>query len=174
MGRDKADVLIDGRSMLERVLSALEPSVDHVVVLGPDRDGFECWPDSVHAAGPLAGVATALKRMESSHVLVVAVDHAFARGATLGMLAGLADGLPVVPVDEEGVRQVTCALYPKAIADLAADEAASGGTIQTLLDRVSFRPVAVHEWETWGEDGRSWFSVDSTEALDAGLARFGS
>ncbi|MGD2102704.1 MAG: NTP transferase domain-containing protein [Acidimicrobiia bacterium] len=173
MGRDKADVVVEGVGMLNRVVAALEPCVDHIVLLGPDREGFECWPDSFHAEGPLAGVATALSRMDSRHVLVVAVDHAFASGTTLSRLASLGDGLPVVPVDESGVRQVTCAMYPGSIADIAADEAASGGTIQTLLDRVSFRPVAPHEWETWGEDGRSWYSVDSADALATGLELFG-
>lgn len=173
MGRDKADVMVAGRAMLERVVSAIEPTVDQVVLLGADREGFVSWPDSVHAQGPLAGVATALSRMDAEHVLVVAVDHAFVSGGTLRRLALLGDGLPIVPVDESGVRQVTCALYPKTIAGVAADEAASGGTIQTLLDRVSFQPVAPHEWESWGEDGRSWFSVDSEESLSAGLERFG-
>ena len=174
MGRDKSDVPIDGVAMIDRVAAALQPVSGRVVLLGPDRDGFECWPDSVHAQGPLAGVATALSRMEATHLLVVAVDHAFVRPDTLRHLVSLADGLPVVPVDESGVRQVTCAVYPVTIADVAADEAAAGGTIQTLLDRVSFTAVAAHEWQEWGEDGRSWFSVDSDNDIKTGLGRFGA
>jgi hypothetical protein len=67
---------------------------------------------------------------------------------------------------------VTCALYPTAIAAEAAEEAAAGGTIQTLLDRVSFLPVTPAEWRSWGEDGRSWFSVDDEDALASGLRQF--
>lgn len=158
--------------MLDRVSSALSRIVDKIVLLGPDREGWECWPDSVHAQGPLAGVATALGRTEANRVLVVAVDHPFVRGETLGRLASLGADVPVVPVDDAGIRQVTCAVYPKAIAAAAVDEAVSGGTIQTLLDRVSFRPVTPQEWTSWGEDGRSWFSVDSEAALADGLGRF--
>lgn len=172
MGRDKTEVLVNGSTMLDRVTRALTPLVDRVVLLGPDRDGWECWPDSVHTQGPLAGVATALGRTETRHVMVVAVDHAFVRSATLSELIRRADGLPVVPVDDSGVRQVTCALYPRSIAEAAAEEAAMGGTVQTLLDRVSFRPVIPKEWRSWGEDGRSWFSVDSEEELASGLGRF--
>lgn len=174
MGRDKADVLVEGITMLERVASALSPLVDRVVLLGPDREGWDCWPDSVHSQGPLAGIATALSRTETRHVLVVAVDHAFVRGNTLSMLVERGDGLPVVPVDDSGVRQVTCALYPSSIAAAADEEAAMGGTIQTLLDRVSFAPVTPMEWKSWGEDGRSWFSVDSDKALGTGLQRYGT
>lgn len=172
MGRDKADVLVDGATMLDRVAKTLSPLVDQMVLLGPDRDGWVCWPDSVHTQGPLAGLATALTRTETRHVLVVAVDHAFVRTATLSELITRGNGLPVVPVDESGVRQVTCALYPRSIAEAATEEATLGGTVQTLLDRVSFRPVIPQEWRSWGEDGRSWYSVDSEDALAAGLSRY--
>ncbi|HUF15629.1 MAG TPA: molybdenum cofactor guanylyltransferase [Acidimicrobiia bacterium] len=172
MGRDKADVLVAGRPMLDRVSSALSAISDHLVLLGPDREGWECWPDSVHTQGPLAGIATALARTDSDRVALVAVDHPFVRPGFLQMIIGIESELPVVPVDETGIRQVTCAIYPKSIAAAAEDEARSGGSIQTLLDRVSFRPVAPGEWREWGEDGRSWFSADSEPALALGEAAY--
>lgn len=165
MGRDKASVLLDGSTMLERVGSALQEVADRIVILGPDRQGWESWPDSVHANGPLAGIATALSRGEADRILVVAVDHPLVRADFLRRLIGVDSDLPVVPVDETGVRQVTCAVYPATVAAAAVDEAIAGGSIQTLLDRVSFRPVTPEEWRGWGEDGRSWLSVDSEAAL---------
>jgi molybdopterin-guanine dinucleotide biosynthesis protein A len=116
MGRDKADVTISGSTMLDRVHRALTTATSRVVLMGPDRAGFECWPDAVHASGPLAGVATALARMGEDRLLAVAVDHAFVRAETLKRLAAIESDLPVVPVDESGVRQVTCALYQSSIA----------------------------------------------------------
>lgn len=172
MGRDKADVAVAGRPMLDRVAAALAVVSDRVVVLGSDRPGWECWPDSVHAQGPLAGIATALSRTDTARIVVVAVDHPFVTSRLLERLVAVESDLPVVPVDESGVRQVTCAVYPANIASAAHDEATSGGSIQTLLDRVSFRPVAPDEWKQWGEDGRSWFSVDDEEALQRGVETF--
>jgi molybdopterin-guanine dinucleotide biosynthesis protein A len=172
MGRDKAEVLVAGTSMLRRVEVALTPVVDRIVILGPDRDGWECWPDSVHAEGPLAGIATALSRAGSGRIIVVAVDHPFVRSDFLRRIVAIESDLPVVPVDETGVRQVTCAVYPASIAAAAVEEAVAGGSIQTLLDRVSFRPVAPEEWRRWGEDGRSWFSIDSESALAEAQHRF--
>lgn len=167
MGRDKASVMVGGSTMLQRVGDALGSVTDRVVVLGPDRDGWECWPDSVHAQGPLAGIATALSRGEADRVLVVAVDHAFVRPDFLAHLVAIDSDLPVVPVDATGVRQVTCAVYPRTITAAAVDEATAGGSIQTLLDRVSFRAVTPDEWRTWGEDGQSWLSIDSEADLAA-------
>jgi molybdopterin-guanine dinucleotide biosynthesis protein A len=111
--------------------------------------------------------------MTEGRALVVAVDNAFVRAETLRRLASIESDLPVVPVDDEGMRQVTCAIFPKQIAAQAIEEADSGGSIQTLLDRVSFLPVTPDQWGRWGEDGRSWFSVDSPQALEKGFERFG-
>lgn len=173
MGVDKADVDVSGAPMLARVMTAVGEVCDRVVVLGGEREGYECWPDQAPGSGPLAGVATALGRMTEDRALVVAVDNAFVQAATLGHLALIESDLPVVPVDHNGVRQVTCAVYPRQIAEQALEEARSGGSVQTLLDRVSFLPVTPDQWEQWGEDGRSWYSADTTEALEAGLRRFG-
>ena len=174
MGRDKADVVIGGKTMLELVAAAMREVTHQVVLLGGDREGWVCWPDAVHATGPLAGVTTALTRAGSDRVLVVAVDQPFVRTATLAGILAIDSALPVVPVDTTGSRQVTCSVYPTSIADAALDEAANGGSIQTLLDRVSFRPVAADEWNRWGEDGRSWYSVDTEEALATGQGLFSS
>lgn len=172
MGQDKADVLVGDRTMLHMVGSAVRSVADHSILLGPERRGWDAWPDSVHSEGPLAGIATALDRMEEDHLLVVAVDHPFVRAETLGHLAGLASELPTVPVDDHGVRQVTCAVYPKSIGAEAHEEATAGGSIQSLLDRVSFRPVSPGEWRQWGEDGRSWYSVDDPASLEDALTRY--
>ncbi|HEU4917901.1 MAG TPA: molybdenum cofactor guanylyltransferase [Acidimicrobiia bacterium] len=173
MGKDKAEVEVSGVSFLDRVATSLGVVADHVVVLGAGRAGYETWPDQVSGSGPLAGVATALGRMEEDRVLVVAVDNVFVRPETLTHLTTIVSDLPVVPVDRAGVRQVTCAVYPRQVAGVAREEAESGGSIQTMLDRVSFLPVTPDEWEEWGEDGRSWFSADTSQALDEGLRRFG-
>lgn len=172
MGADKVDVIVAGETMLDRVASALGAVTSRVVLLGADRPGWECWPDSVHAEGPLAGIATALDRTTSTRVLVVAVDQPFVESDTLARLAAIESDLPVVPVDEHGVRQVTCAIYPRTVAHAAHEEASAGGSVQMLLDRVSFRPVGPEEWQAWGEDGRSWFSVNTAEDLAEGIARY--
>jgi amidophosphoribosyltransferase len=37
--------------------------------------------------------------------------------------------------------------------------------LQSLVDRVAFRPVTPGEWRAWGEDGRSWRSIDDEASL---------
>ena len=44
---------------------------------------------------------------------------------------------------------------------------------QAVLD-LGCRDIAPPQWREWGEDGRSWFSVDTPQALAEGLLRYGA
>jgi molybdopterin-guanine dinucleotide biosynthesis protein A len=172
-GEDKAVAVLDRRPMWEWVASALAPHCSEVEVAGrpggigglPGLDD----PNGLHQ-GPLSGLTAALAKGVA--VLAVGVDQPWVRSATLAGLLERAGDLAVVPVDQ-GIRQTTCAWYPAGLAALAASELAGGGSIQSMLDVASFHPVTEAEWRAWGEDGRSWFSVDTPEGLEEGLDRFG-
>ena len=179
MGSDKAMVEVGGRSMLERVTGAVSGAVDQLVVAGREGNpaGHRGLPDQVDGpVGPLAGLSAGLAeaaRTGAEAVLVVAVDQPFVSPGTLHRLIDMFDGRAVVPEDD-GIRQVTCALYPTAWRGEAAAELAGGGSVQSLLDRMPYRLVPYETWASWGEDGRSLFSVDDPAALELGLERYGS
>jgi molybdopterin-guanine dinucleotide biosynthesis protein A len=71
-------------------------------------------------------------------------------------------------------EQVTCAVYRDRClpAIQEALDTAEDLAIITVLARVATTRVGRPEWSAWGEDGRSWFSVDTPEALAAGVARY--
>lgn len=174
MGSDKAVYAVAGKPMLEWVNRAMEPVCSRVLLAGRDEPllGVEAIPDPGHPhRGPLAGLVAGFHRVPGEHLLVVSVDQPWARTSTLERLGATRGEMAVVPVDN-GVRQPTCAVYPPDMVGAAEAELAGGGSLQSLLDVASFRPVL--EWRAWGEDGRSWFSVDTPQALDEGLARFGT
>lgn len=160
MGTDKAAVDVGGRSMLDWVESALAAVCDRVVISG--RPGGVADSPGMH--GPLAGLAACLAWDEP--LLVVAVDQPWVRVETLRAIKDMTG--TVVPIDG-GVRQVTCARYSPELTG-AARQARS---IQRLLDQVPYQAVAEPEWRSWGEDGRSWYSVDDEDALVRGLERYG-
>jgi molybdopterin-guanine dinucleotide biosynthesis protein A len=78
----------------------------------------------------------------------------------------------VVPVDG-GHRQTTCALYPAGLRSAAEDLLRARGSLWRLLADRECVEITPDEWREWGEDGRSWFSVDSRRALRLGLDRYG-
>ncbi len=178
MGTDKALVEVAGVPMIAWVVTALESACGNIIISGRQGRmvGYECVPDDPSdVAGPLAGLVTIVNRIESSELglVAVAVDHPFVRRATLERLVERYDGTKVVVPVADDIRQVTVAVYPPSIGSVAQEVLGDGGSLQTLLDRAEVDEVFESEWRQWGEDGRSWFSVDSSAAVSAGLASYG-
>ncbi|MBI5363705.1 MAG: molybdenum cofactor guanylyltransferase [Planctomycetes bacterium] len=79
MGRDKARVELDGRSLIERALAVLDGSCATVALAcgGAPRYaelGRALVLDRIEDGGPLAGIEAALASAPPGHVVVLAVD----------------------------------------------------------------------------------------------------
>ena len=166
MGREKAGVIVADRPMISWVTAALEAVADRVIVSGR-REGWEGRPgltDLEGMSGPLAGLGAALRFGEP--VILVAVDQPWVRPETLAKLGEV--GETVVPVHLDS-RQVTCAVYHPDLAPLV-DRA---GSLQQLMDLATPLEITEPVWRAWGEDARSWFSVNHPEDIERGLKLFG-
>jgi molybdopterin-guanine dinucleotide biosynthesis protein A len=168
MGRDKASIQVGGRPFSEWIRRALAGRT--TVFLGGDLPDVRTIGDAP-GSGPVAGLASALT-IGADAVLLVAVDQPWLRPGTVDHLVERFSGRPVVPVDD-GVRQVTCAIYPASLAPKAARLAEEGRALQAVLDDVGVDEVPAAEWAEWGEDGRSWFGADTPDEVAEGIERFG-
>lgn len=172
MGSDKALVEVGGRPMAGWVADAMA-GFDRVVMVGRHRGvaGLEAIPDlQPGPAGPLSGIQTALAVFRRP-LVAVAVDQPLVRSETLGRLAERAvSNQTAVCIDER--PQVTCAAYSPDCFDEADRVLRSGGSIQEMLRSVPWTRVDREVWSSWGEDGRSWFSMDSPDAIVAAERRF--
>ncbi len=175
MGRDKASVPVGGVPMLERVLDELAGVGERIVVGGPGHEEIPCIPDLRSGRrGPLAGLEAALSWADGRDVALVAVDQPYVRAATVTALANL-PGDAVVPIDRDH-PQVTCAVYRPACLPVARAllEGSGRTSVRAVLGAVDVNEVTDDLWRAWGEDGRSWFSIDTPSAVDDALARFGA
>ena len=175
MGTDKALVDLGGRPMIAAVADALDAAGCRVVVVGRTDTpaGLHSVPDAPSGRrGPVAGLATALRTAGGGPVVLVGVDQPFIRPATIAGLLAVADGDAVVPI-AAGRRQPTCAVYwPNCAAiveDLLTGE--EDPPLLAVLDRVPVHEVGSALWRAWGEDGSSWWSVDTPEDLERARAR---
>ncbi|MEO6871364.1 MAG: molybdenum cofactor guanylyltransferase [Chthoniobacterales bacterium] len=75
MGRDKALLEIDGEPLWRRQLETLRTlNPEQLMISGPVRNGCETIADEFENAGPLAGVAAALRSCIAPRLVVLAVD----------------------------------------------------------------------------------------------------
>lgn len=171
MGADKATLVLGGMRMVDRVLEACRAAGLDGTIAGAAPPGLEriTLADPPGIAGPAAGLAAAMRAFPGGDIVVVATDQPYLRPATLrGLLA--TPGTAVVPV--QGRRQTLCAVYRARCAEelerLLAER--RNPSLQTLLDRVATTEVGPGEWAQWGEDGRSWISLDTPERWEAAAA----
>ena len=172
MGMDKAMTRLDGRTLLEWVSASVSQVVSEVMVVGRrEAEGLRAIPDALQGGrGPSAGIVTGLTAAGGGSILVVGVDQPWVRPATLAALLEVRPQ-PAIPLD--GRYQVTCATYPAASVSLLTGIARDQRSLQPQAPLLEGTVVLPGSWSSWGEDGRSWFSVDSPEDLQEGLRRYG-
>lgn len=173
MGSDKAAIPFASSTMLETILDSVSTVGDPIVVGRSDApQGVLAIPDQrTNSRGPLTGLETVLQHEPKRTVVLVAVDHPFVQPRTLLEMLAL-DGDAVIPLDD-GWQQVTCAIYRPPFLSAATETLDNGcRSIIAALGSVTVNLLQEDTWRSWGEDGRSWFSVDSPDRLDEGLRRF--
>ena len=167
MGTDKALVPFQGRPMIQQVATALQASGLEVVVVGRETPiaGLSVIADVPdRGRGPAVGLLSAFEFLDSSNVLLVAVDQPLLSPQTVRQLLVL-PGDAVVP-QAAGHPQVTCAFFRRACQEPLREMLDSGETkLRRLLDRVDTTLVPEDTWSRWGEDGRSWMSLDTPQAV---------
>jgi molybdopterin-guanine dinucleotide biosynthesis protein A len=125
MGADKAFVMLDGRSLLERALELTRGVTSDLRIVG-DSTKFAAFApvveDVFRGCGPLGGIHAALRASSAELNLVLAVDVPFASLALLQYLiqrARSSPGASVTVARAGGGWQPLCAVYRRQFADAA-------------------------------------------------------
>jgi len=118
MGRDKALLPIQGRTLVERVARAVEAAAGSVVLVGnpalSECTGYPAIPDIYPGEGPLGGILTALRHTGAEWNLVTACDMPELTPAFLTYLFDTAlrsGGDIVMPAGATGLPEPLCAVY---------------------------------------------------------------
>lgn len=173
MGRDKAAVVFRDEPLWRRQLRVLRD-------LGPEKvfvsartesawlpDNTELLLDEPPSRGPLSGLTKAIEQMETSHLVVLAVDMPFVTREQLHHLCSLAiQGCGVVPMI--GARaEPLAAVYPKESAlDFAAALASSDFSLQALVRKLE-AAGKVRMVQVLAQDEKLYRSLNSPWELDA-------
>jgi molybdopterin-guanine dinucleotide biosynthesis protein A len=124
MGQNKADLKLNGRSLLEHALAALRGVCREVAILGK-RELYGQWgavyEDVFPGCGPLGGIHAALTNSGTEYNLIIAVDTPFLQPDFLSYMAerAVASGAVVTTPEIAGYMQPLCAVYGKAFLPVA-------------------------------------------------------
>lgn len=173
----KAEVLLGGRTLLDRALDAT-PGARRVVVVGPPslaRPGVATTLEDPPAGGPAAGVAAGLRWLDAAgpppadRVLVLACDMPLA-AAAVPALRDLLDAEPAadgaVLVDDEGHPQPLAAVYRSAplraaIRAREADGGVHGCSVRRLV--AGLRLAGLPGSAEAARDADTWEAVAALE-----------
>ena len=168
-GAAKADLVVDGITLLDRTLDAVAGASTVVVVGEVDAPGAIVVQEEPRFSGPAAAIGAGLAEVSSPWVLIAACDHPFVADAVGPLLDarpedGAADG--AVAVDADGRRQhLLCVVWTTRLRDaVAAQETLTNLAVHHLLEPLDLTEIALpsratRDVDTWHDrevaEGRS-------------------
>lgn len=132
MGANKASLLLDGRTFVQRIAEELLEVTDSVTLIGKDSGkllaNLPSAPDAYPNWGALGGVHAALYASRSPWSIIVACDLPFITAALFARLAALRDDFEAVaPIQKDGRPQPLAALYRNDPCLIRADQLIKSG-----------------------------------------------
>ncbi|MSQ11988.1 MAG: molybdenum cofactor guanylyltransferase [Dehalococcoidia bacterium] len=178
LGADKAQIVLGGQTLLERVVGALEQVAGEIlIVASPDtsrpqpgsRVPLRVVTDPQEAGprrGPLAGLVAGLRECRTPYAWVLGCDSPFLSPRLLSCLMELAPGHDVVAPRSDRHLHVLHAVYSRNCLP-AAERVLAGRhpSLQALLPLVRCCYVEGAELARWDPDGRSLLNINTRDDL---------
>ncbi|MGI9102433.1 MAG: molybdenum cofactor guanylyltransferase [Terriglobales bacterium] len=169
MGKDKAFLELDGRTLLERALELARSVSGEVSVVGPRAKfaGHGYGPiieDVFPNCGPLAGIHAALSASRSALNFILALDTPFldARFVCYLIEQAAAGGTMVTAPRTGGQVQPLCAVYRREFAEVAEKALREGRLkIESLLALVTTRELDDSELAKMDFDARMFENLNT-------------
>ncbi len=172
MGCDKATLGFEGQPLWSRQVALLQQL--HPTTIWVSARTKPSWltaevefiADAPPSRGPLSGVAAALDRLTSSHLLALAVDLPNMTANHLGKLTTTASvGCGVIPRNQDFFEPLA-AIYPKAAALLAKGALSSKNVSMQSFATELLQQGLLREYVLSSEERSFYRNVNSREDLE--------
>jgi molybdopterin-guanine dinucleotide biosynthesis protein A len=169
MGRNKALLQHNGRTLAERTAEAVLQAAGSVSLIGdPEiygRFGYPVIPDAISGAGPLGGIHAALQATESDWNLVLACDMPAVSPDFLEFLFDEAERARpdidcLIPESEPGRFEPLCAVYHRRCGPVIGRKLKQG--TRKITDAVA--ELRIHRLPI--EDARLFQNLNTPEDWD--------
>jgi molybdenum cofactor guanylyltransferase len=178
MGRDKAFLEIDGRTLLERTLEILRWLTDDVRIVGP-KGKFSPYgtvvEDRYRDRGPLGGIQAALAGTERELNLIVSVDTPFIDPEFLRFLVDKSrEAQTLVSLPRVGERlQTLCAVYRRGFAPYAEQALERGeNKIESAIGSLTIALIGEDDLRKFAFDPRMFENLNTPEDLERARQRW--
>ncbi len=171
MGQDKAALVLNGRTLLDRVTDTMKSLFSNVIVsVRQPRAGVNkpqvC--DEQPSGGPMAGLIAGLQQAGTPWVFAVACDMPFVTSGVVTHLASLRNGHQAVVPVVDGHLQPLAAFYATSALDAMRANLATGDkSLRGALEKLDVRYVSEAELRECDPQLRSFFDLDTPQDLQA-------
>jgi molybdopterin-guanine dinucleotide biosynthesis protein A len=180
MGRNKADIVIAGSTMLEKTAAALREAGASTITVVSSKQSFKGYgsiADVFEGRGALGGIHSALKHASGDLIFVAGCDFPFISSEFVKFLVDVStsDGSDcVVPEQEDGRPQPLSAVYSrekclKVCESMLTDEDSSNA-VYALMDRLAVRLVRFDEYAHMANSRHLLMNVNTPEQLERAIS----
>lgn len=180
MGWPKALLEIAGEPIIQRLARLIRDAACHdVAIIGagaPAMKGLRVLPDDWPGAGPLGGIATALRHSDFDWNLILACDLPYLTHDWLAHLiergrASSADAL--IPMNDRGAEPL-CAMYHRRGAEpIRAALACGTRKVTEGLAGLRIERLERAEWKAFDSQGKLFKNMNSPADYEEARADFG-
>ena len=179
MGQDKANLLWHERSLLQHVISLVQPLFSEVIISVRQPRANICLPqvcdDPVHR-GPLGGLLAGLAKANTAWVFLVACDMPFITPRVVEYLAQQRREHQAVVPFVQGHPQPMAGFYAQSCLEplrALLHDASAKHSLRALLERLDTHYVAEAELQPADPQLKSFFDLDTPQDFAAAQTRQG-
>lgn len=180
MGRDKALLELGGEALIVRTARLVESVAGSATVIGDSaayralslRTIGDDWP----GAGPLGGIATALRASSARWSLVVACDLPYLTKPWLDYAIGRAFASraeAVVPMGALGAEPLCATYHERAETAIRAALALDTRKVTEALKSLNVETIEPAEWKAFDSEGLLFKNMNAPEDYEEARARLG-
>jgi molybdopterin-guanine dinucleotide biosynthesis protein A len=180
MGRDKARLELGGVALILRTARLVESVAGAPAIVGNPEVyralGLRAIADDWPGAGPLGGIATALRAAATPWSLIVAIDLPYLTREWLEYLIarGLASSADAVVATNERGPEPLCAMYHQRAEPVLRGlvERDMRKVTRALLD-IRVEAIARAEWKRFDSEGLLFKNMNSPDDYEEARAKLG-
>jgi molybdopterin-guanine dinucleotide biosynthesis protein A len=172
MGTNKALVRVGQQTLVEKCVSTLQTCFPKTILVANRPESFTgltlpTFPDVIPDLGPLGGIRTALRHVETPAIFVVACDMPFLNVDLIREMASVSGEFDAVAAKIDGKFEPLHAVYHRRILPAIEDRIKAGDySVYRLLETLRVRTFSESELNRDPDWRKTFLNVNTPEELE--------